>query len=112
MTMVFCRGCAKEIHESASACPSCGATQGVTPEADKSRNTAILILSACGWTFIMWLGFLVLGGFVIGVMNPDNAAIVGQEFGESVSGPLLLVTAIASGVLTKIGKLPGTRKSK
>ena len=30
MSMVFCRGCGKEIHESALACPSCGATQGPT----------------------------------------------------------------------------------
>lgn len=28
MAMVFCRGCGKEIHETAAACPHCGATQG------------------------------------------------------------------------------------
>lgn len=28
MAMVFCRGCGKEIHDSASACPHCGAFQG------------------------------------------------------------------------------------
>ncbi|CAI8741222.1 DUF805 domain-containing protein [Pseudomonas donghuensis] len=27
MSMVFCRGCAKEIHSSALACPACGAPQ-------------------------------------------------------------------------------------
>jgi len=27
MSMVFCRGCAKQIHESAVSCPGCGATQ-------------------------------------------------------------------------------------
>ncbi|MFW9081574.1 DUF805 domain-containing protein [Pseudomonas sp. P2757] len=27
MSMVFCRGCAKEIHSTAAACPQCGATQ-------------------------------------------------------------------------------------
>lgn len=27
MNMVFCRGCAKEIHSTAAACPQCGATQ-------------------------------------------------------------------------------------
>ena len=27
-TMVFCRGCAAQIHESAVACPQCGAQQG------------------------------------------------------------------------------------
>jgi hypothetical protein len=29
MAMVFCRGCAKEIHETAVTCPYCGASQGV-----------------------------------------------------------------------------------
>jgi hypothetical protein len=29
MSMVFCRGCAKEIHESAQSCPGCGAPQGL-----------------------------------------------------------------------------------
>jgi len=28
MAMVFCRGCGKEIHETAAACPHCGASQG------------------------------------------------------------------------------------
>jgi len=27
MTMVYCRGCGQEIHESAEACPGCGAAQ-------------------------------------------------------------------------------------
>jgi hypothetical protein len=27
MAMVFCRGCGKEIHETAPLCPSCGAKQ-------------------------------------------------------------------------------------
>lgn len=27
MPMVFCRGCGKEIHDSAPVCPSCGAVQ-------------------------------------------------------------------------------------
>ncbi len=27
MSMVFCRGCGKEIHSSATACPGCGAVQ-------------------------------------------------------------------------------------
>lgn len=33
-TMVFCRGCGKEIHESAVSCPSCGAVQN-------TRTTAV-----------------------------------------------------------------------
>ena len=27
MSMVFCRGCGKEIHETAITCPNCGAPQ-------------------------------------------------------------------------------------
>lgn len=33
--MVFCRGCAKEIHSSAVSCPNCGATQGRNNYVDK-----------------------------------------------------------------------------
>ena len=32
-TMVYCRGCGKEIHESAVTCPSCGAVQSTRPVA-------------------------------------------------------------------------------
>jgi uncharacterized membrane protein YvbJ len=28
MAMVFCRGCGKELHETAPTCPQCGAPQG------------------------------------------------------------------------------------
>jgi uncharacterized membrane protein YvbJ len=28
MGMVFCRGCGKELHETAPTCPQCGAPQG------------------------------------------------------------------------------------
>lgn len=34
--MVFCRGCGKEIHESALSCPHCGARQRVTPGKNKT----------------------------------------------------------------------------
>lgn len=42
--MVFCRGCGKEIHSSAKACPGCGATQNTgTGAGDKSRIAAALL---------------------------------------------------------------------
>ena len=37
--MVFCRGCGKEIHETAPTCPSCGAPQSV-PKPQPSITTA------------------------------------------------------------------------
>ncbi|CAM3520440.1 hypothetical protein BS639_09085 [Rouxiella silvae] len=39
--MVFCRGCGKEIHESARSCPHCGATS--LSAGNKNRITAALL---------------------------------------------------------------------
>jgi len=38
--MVFCRGCGKEIHESAVSCPHCGAAQGAPSKEVKSKVVA------------------------------------------------------------------------
>ncbi len=37
----FCRGCGKEIHKEAAACPNCGAPQQIAGK--KSKTTAILL---------------------------------------------------------------------
>ena len=37
MAMVHCRGCGKEIHESAPTCPHCGAPQSVTSAGVRSN---------------------------------------------------------------------------
>ena len=48
MSMVFCRGCAKEMHESALSCPHCGAVQGVnnltTPGGSEKRILPAFLL--------------------------------------------------------------------
>ena len=44
-SMVFCRGCGKEIHETAVSCPHCGAIQGTVGYRSsqlKNRTTAAL----------------------------------------------------------------------
>jgi hypothetical protein len=42
--MVFCRGCGREIHESALSCPQCGAIQkSVGARGEKSRVAAALL---------------------------------------------------------------------
>lgn len=38
---VFCRGCGKKIHTTATTCPGCGAKQ--TTISNKNRNVAILL---------------------------------------------------------------------
>ena len=53
MAMVFCRGCAKEIHESAVSCPACGAPQaahghGGGARGGKSRTTAGILALLLG----------------------------------------------------------------
>jgi TM2 domain-containing membrane protein YozV/uncharacterized protein YecT (DUF1311 family) len=49
MAMVYCRGCAKEIHESAVACPNCGSPQSTTPSSDiKSQSVAALLAAFLG----------------------------------------------------------------
>ncbi|EFD9636667.1 NINE protein [Escherichia coli] len=40
-SMIYCRGCGKEIHETAKACPHCGATNVAVGQ--KSRIAAALL---------------------------------------------------------------------
>lgn len=69
MDMVFCRGCGKQIHKTAYACPSCGATQAV----DESSNTTLKSQTAAG----LWCVFLgqfgahwfYLGKTTLGVLS-------------------------------------------
>ncbi|MBG6245421.1 hypothetical protein CS369_12700 [Candidatus Symbiopectobacterium sp. 'North America'] len=44
--MVFCRGCGKEIHSTAKACPQCGAAQSAV--GTKSRISAALFAAFLG----------------------------------------------------------------
>lgn len=58
MGMIFCRGCGKEIHESAPACPHCGAPQSV-----KSTTIETIPDGIKGWS---WGAFLLSGFWAIG----------------------------------------------
>lgn len=72
MAMVFCRGCAKEIHETASTCPQCGASQHT------ATPTTQEISSGPPWMAII---SLVLGIICVLAMFDDsewdNDTIVG-----------------------------------
>ena len=51
MSMIFCRGCGKEIHESAPTCPHCGAPQNIATGAKskyKSQTVAALLSAFLG----------------------------------------------------------------
>jgi len=80
MSMVFCRGCGKEIHETAPACPHCGALQsvvkkiegGVIPDGIKGWSWGAFLLS---WIWAIgnktWIGLLALipyVGFIMAIV--------------------------------------------
>lgn len=58
MSMVFCRGCGKEIHESAPTCPQCGAPQALASSADGPLPDGVK-----GWS---WGAFLLNWIWAIG----------------------------------------------
>ncbi len=66
--MVFCRACGKEIHETAVACPHCGAAQRLGgPVAVKSQTVAALLTAFLGGFGIhrFYLGKPVSGIFYL-----------------------------------------------
>lgn len=60
MNMVFCRGCGKEIHETAVSCPFCGAVQrgpsSLQPEASNSVTEKRLLPATIICFFLGWAG--------------------------------------------------------
>ena len=63
MTMVYCKGCGKEVHDSAVTCPSCGAQQATNPSSNpnaspKKRLVALLLN--------FFFGFLGVHRFYVG----------------------------------------------
>ncbi|WP_293401707.1 hypothetical protein [Polaromonas sp.] len=87
MTMVYCRGCGKQIHETALACPECGAPQkpaatpiaqvGSTPASatvlspadslNKKLHLVMLAAAALGVIFLFTTKAFVLIGAAAGV---------------------------------------------
>ena len=87
MAMVFCRGCARHIHETAPMCPGCGAPQGLTPPANGERRNGSLwmgitslvlgiicglaLLDDSGWDrdTLTGLGLFSTTGLVLGIVS-------------------------------------------
>lgn len=72
MAMSFCRGCGKEIHESASSCPHCGATQADNKKVENTDSKWMAITSLC----LTILGALVIA-VSLGDTYPDEEAVQG-----------------------------------
>jgi TM2 domain-containing membrane protein YozV len=78
MAMIFCRGCGKEIHETAETCPHCGAPQVSTNNQNQVSNDAKLMLlieskKKSGWIaallnwFLPGVGYMYCGRVVLGI---------------------------------------------
>jgi len=81
MGMVFCRGCGKEIHDSAQACPHCGAQQADNTGGGAKQSKLVLAL-VC-----FFLGALGIHRFMVGKIG---------------TGVLMLVTLGGIGIWTLI----------
>lgn len=102
-SMVFCRGCGKEIHESAISCPQCGAQQGKS-SAGKSKVTAGVLalllggigihkfyLGAWGWGIVyilfVWTWIPAIIALVEGIRYLTLSDDEFNNKASSLSGP-------------------------
>ena len=75
MAMVYCRGCAKEIHETALTCPTCGAPQGLPVQAPvgvaQAVQKTVLPPGVKGWS---WGAFIL--SWIWGMFNGTWVALL------------------------------------
>lgn len=91
MGIVFCRGCGKEIHETAIVCPNCGAPQkttGLNPSSAKGMSFSAAVSTCFAkyatfsgrasrseyWYFVL---FYVIASFFGGIVDGVTGALVG-----------------------------------
>ena len=77
MSMIFCRGCGKQIHETAQNCPQCGALQGNYVNKKDTYHWSFIAAFVSGvLAFSMamtepngrWDSDAVLGGMILGAI--------------------------------------------
>lgn len=93
MAMVYCRGCARQLHETAPACPQCGAPQHATSSTKLARGES------------PWMGIvsLMLGILCVMTLFDDS-----DWEGETLLGPGLLTSAsLILGVISINQNKPG-----
>lgn len=115
MSMVFCRGCGKEIHETAPTCPHCGAPQGnfrtVSSEKysgsnDVSTNWYIEVLKKYAtfngrarrkeyWYFVLFSALISIGLMIIDVVAGTFSTEGGIGLLSGIYGLAVLIPSIA-----------------
>lgn len=108
--MVFCRGCGKEIHETAVSCPQCGAVQHVSVRSPQNLSGTLwlpvpsLILGIIGvlalfdessWDRDLYIGTLTLS---VAAIVLGGVSISAQERGRGMS-----IAGIVLGVIGFLG---------
>lgn len=77
MGMIFCYGCAKQIHETAESCPHCGATQVASSSTKATHHWSSLTSFVSGIVaFLMatsepdgqWSTDAIVGGIIFGTI--------------------------------------------
>lgn len=109
--MVFCRGCSKEIHESAQSCPQCGAVQAAaTKSAEESGWMGIVSAIFAGLAFLGSVGVegahdkdAILGVAILGVGSLILGAISLQQRKPLKTLSIVAVTFAALGLLILLG---------
>jgi len=90
MPMVFCRGCGKEIHDTAPHCPQCGAPQASSVAAPTGSP---------------WLG---ITGIVLAIVAAISAIQVGTFNSDQIVGASVVsASAFAVGAINLQQKKPG-----
>ncbi|MBV6286723.1 DUF4190 domain-containing protein [Pseudomonas aegrilactucae] len=93
MAMVFCRGCAKEIHETAPSCPQCGAVQHLPSHAQQAAQAS------------PWMGIVsLILGILCGLTLFDDS----EWDSETLLGlSIFAVMGLIFGIISIVQKKPG-----
>lgn len=110
MSMVFCRGCAKEIHDTAPYCPNCGAPQpgattvqrGISPWLAITSIVLAILAIICAVKVESFDHDQVVGGAALAVLALAAGAINlhQKKTGKGISITAVVLAAVSFFILT------------
>jgi hypothetical protein len=114
--MIFCRGCGKEVHNSALMCPHCGAPQAAAATSGKDNDSKWASITSFVWGVISFLLILdepggrwdhdtIIGGLFLGGISATFGviALAGKQSAQWMAisglilGLLVILVTIGSG---------------